>query len=217
MRKKGRAEATIKNTRKALNVLAKHADLHKPEVVKGFIAQLDRKNGYKKNLCFAYDNFVKVYNLQWERPNYFPKIRGVQLSRSGVSFWSIGDVPTTRAISGEDYLVLPLKRHDKNLFLPEMSVHFLIMYLLGMISRYHPKEWGETAEGEKSGEIYVIQKFLETTTRKFPNLILNKLWNRDFVFVSPQLEREKRLDREELERIYEYVSHEMAEEIRRHM
>ena len=71
MQKKGRAEATIKNTRKALNVLAKHADLHKPEVVKGFIAQFDRKNGYKKNLCFAYDNYVKVHNLQWERPNYY--------------------------------------------------------------------------------------------------------------------------------------------------
>lgn len=71
MKKDGKAEATTKFTRKALNFLAKHADLDNPEVVKGFIAQLERKNGYKKNLCFAYDNYVKVCNLQWKRPSYF--------------------------------------------------------------------------------------------------------------------------------------------------
>jgi len=71
MKKNGKAESTITNTRKALCFLAKHANLDNPEVVKGFIAQLDRKNGYKKNLAFAYDNYVKIYNLQWTRPKYF--------------------------------------------------------------------------------------------------------------------------------------------------
>ena len=89
-----------------------------------------------------------------------------------------------------------------------------VLYLLGMISRYRPKEWGEIIEGEKSGEIYIIQKFLETVTRKFPNLILNKLWNRDFVFVTPRLEREKRLDKDELERIYDFVSNKRDNELR---
>jgi hypothetical protein len=163
----------------------------------------------------AVDSEIEKYgNLEKDLPIYFPKISASKHFMSGVSLWPPSDVPTTRAISGEEYLVLPLKRHDKNVFLPEMSVHFLIMYLLGMISRYHPKEWGETVEGEKSGEIYIIQKFLETTTRKFPNLILNKLWNRDFVFVSPQLEGEKQLDHNELERIYEYISEKMSEGMR---
>jgi len=155
----------------------------------------------------------KYRNLARDLATFFPEIEAVQQLESSISLWHPGDVPIIRAVSGEEYLVLPLERHNKNLFLPEMSVHFLIMYLLGMISRYHPKEWGETAEGEKSGEIYIIQKFLETTTRKFPNLILNKLRNRDFFFVSPQLETEKRLDDDQLERIYDYVSRKMTDEI----
>jgi len=163
------------------------------------------------------DSEIEKYeNLAMDLPIYFPEIKTVQRLRDGVTIWYTSKIPTIRAISGEEYVILPLKRHDKNLLLPEMSVHFLIMYLLGMISRYHPKEWGETAEGEKSGEIYVIQKFLETTTRKFPNLILNKLWNRDFAFVSPQLETERRLSKDQMERIYEYVKREMGENLRRH-
>ena len=71
MQKKGKAEATIINIRKSLKFLAKHADLDKPETVKGFIARLDRKNGYKRNLAFAYDVYTKICKLSWDKPSYF--------------------------------------------------------------------------------------------------------------------------------------------------
>jgi len=164
------------------------------------------------------DSEIEKYeNLAEDLKSFFPEIMTVQQVGSGITLWQKENIPTIRAVSGEKYLVMPLERHNQKLFLPEMSVHFLIMYILGMISRYRPKEWGETIEGEKSGEIYIIQKFLETVTRKFPNLILNKLWNRDFVFVTPQVEREKRLDRDEMEQIYDFVSRKMGEDIRRRL
>lgn len=122
--------------------------------------------------------------------------------------------PAIRAVSGEEYLVLPLKKHTKNIAVPEMSAHFLVMYLLGMLSRYHLKEWGEVIKGEKSGEIYIVQKFLESTKRKFPNLILNELQDRNFIFISPKVETEKRLDEDQLDEISEYVSRKIAEDIR---
>ena len=71
LKKKGRADTTIKNVSKALYVLAKQCNLNNPDSVKTFIATLDRKNGYKKALTFAYDNYVKTHGLQWERPNYW--------------------------------------------------------------------------------------------------------------------------------------------------
>jgi len=113
--------------------------------------------------------------------------------------------PKIRSLSGEDFFVLPLRKHNSDVFFPEMSAHYLIMYLLGMASRYYPKEWGEITEGKTSGDIYIIKKFLEVTERKFPNLILNSLRNGEFVFVSPKLEEEQRINDSELERIYEYV------------
>jgi hypothetical protein len=87
-------------------------------------------------------------------------------------------------------------------------------YLFNVHNSGSPKEWGEIIEGEKSGEIYIIQKFLETVTRKFPNLILNTLWNRDFVFITPQIEGDKKLDNDDMERIYGFVMNKMNDELR---
>ena len=56
-------------------------------------------------------------------------------------------------------------------------------------------------EGEESGDIYVIQKFLAVTKRKFPNLILNMLRNRYFLFVSPQYELPKEITDEQKEEL----------------
>jgi hypothetical protein len=124
--------------------------------------------------------------------------------------------PAIRAISGEEYLVLPLEKHKESIVIPEMSTHFLTLYLLGMLSRYQPKEWGRIIKGEESGEIYMVQKFIEVTQRKFPNLILNELRDRDFVFTSPRVETEaeKRLNKDQLDEIYRYVSKKMGDELR---
>jgi len=123
--------------------------------------------------------------------------------------------PTVRAISGEEYIVLPLKKGTLTVIVPEMSLHYLIAYLLGMFSRYHLKEWAELVEGEKSGEIYIIQKFLDTTKRMFPNMILNEMHNRNFLFTSTKIEvEEKRLSREQLKQVYDYVMDEFGRELR---
>lgn len=161
------------------------------------------------------DTEIEKYgNLAEDLRKFFPEIQITQAFGKRVNIF-LGDIPAVLTVSAEEYLVLPLRKHNRDILFPEMSVHFLTAYLLGIISRYHPKEWGETIEGKESGEIYIIQKFLETTTRKFPNLILNKLRNRSFVFVSPQLATQKKLDSEQLEEIYEYVSRKMGEDIGR--
>ena len=71
LQKQGKAKATIKNVDKALTVLANNCDLNKPETVRGFIARLDRKNGYKKQLCYSYNHYVKIHGLTWNKPKYF--------------------------------------------------------------------------------------------------------------------------------------------------
>jgi hypothetical protein len=171
-------------------------------------AVLTKKNENGLNLI---DTELEKYgDLTKDLPQYFPQIKEIVQFDTGLFLWNPQNLPVIRALSGEEYLILPVKKGDKNILLPEMSIHFLILYLLGMVSRYYPKEWGEIIEGKTSGEIYIIRKFLETTTRKFPNLILNKLWDRDFVFFSPQLDKETRLSDAELRRIYDYVEREMS-------
>ena len=55
---------------KALRVIEKHANLDNPETVRTFLATLDRKNGYKRNLCYAYNSHCTIHNLTWNKPTY---------------------------------------------------------------------------------------------------------------------------------------------------
>jgi len=71
LKKKGRADPTIKTYRKALYLLAKNCNLEKPESVRTFLATFERKNGYKKQLVCAYETYVKMYGLTWNKPNYY--------------------------------------------------------------------------------------------------------------------------------------------------
>ena len=127
---------------------------------------------------------------------------------------SAGNLPIVRSLTGEEFAIFALNKNSVDIDLPEMTAQYLAMYLLGMASRYYPKEWGEITEGKTSGDIYAIRKFLEITERKFPNLILNSLWGREFVFLSPKLEEEQRVSASELERINEYVKRKRNDEFR---
>jgi integrase len=70
LKKRGKADATIKSVGKCLDILAKNCNLDKPESVRTFIATFDRSNGYKRQLCFAYDNYAKIHGLTWDKPIY---------------------------------------------------------------------------------------------------------------------------------------------------
>jgi len=70
LKKSGKAPDTIKNINKCLQRLAKSCDLNNPESVLTFVATLDRKNGYKRNLIMAYEHYVKLYGLTWTKPKY---------------------------------------------------------------------------------------------------------------------------------------------------
>jgi integrase len=66
----GKAESTIDTTSKRLTYLGKYTDLNDPLKVSLFIANLSRANSYKANLVKAYQWYVKVYGLDWEKPKY---------------------------------------------------------------------------------------------------------------------------------------------------
>jgi integrase len=75
LKKLGRADVTINNIRKCLYVLDEHADLNNPNEVKAFIANYDRKGGYKRNLVAAYGHYVKQFGLTWTKPIYHQSVK----------------------------------------------------------------------------------------------------------------------------------------------
>ena len=70
MKKNGLSDYSIRFTSKALKFLSKNCNLNDPENVKSFISSLNVSNGYKRNLCIAYNKYVKVNGLSWNMPLY---------------------------------------------------------------------------------------------------------------------------------------------------
>ena len=73
LKKQGYAEHTIKNVGKALNRIQGGCDLSNPDDVKGFIARLDTAESYKRNLCYAYEHYLKMNGLSWEKTKYYAR------------------------------------------------------------------------------------------------------------------------------------------------
>jgi len=79
MKNNGKSDYTIRFTDKALTYLNNHANLKNPEQVKRFIANLQVSNGYKRNLCIAYNKYCKYYKIKWEMPLYKPEAKAIRI------------------------------------------------------------------------------------------------------------------------------------------
>ncbi|MFK4996570.1 YaaC family protein [Bacillus sp. N9] len=65
---------------------------------------------------------------------------------------------------------LPNKLH-KHLELPDMLIHYLLLYNLSMISRYETEWWFEQLKTTPNSDAIFIQTYLDVTERKGPYLI----------------------------------------------
>ena len=74
------------------------------------------------------------------------------------------------------------ERDNLKLVFPALTSHFLLMFLFSSLARYKPKEWTNRISGKYSSEVILIRRFLEVSERRFPNLIINELFNKTFIF-----------------------------------
>jgi len=84
--------------------------------------------------------------------------------------------------AGQKHLRYP---HEGDLVLPEISIHYMIMFVLGMLCRYETERWGEMILTFSSHDTFLINEFLNVSMRKFPNLILDKLCAERNLFYTP--------------------------------
>lgn len=64
----------------------------------------------------------------------------------------------------------------------EIIVYNMLMYILGMLCRYDTELWGDILFSFNSNDLFIIEEFLHLALRKFPNLILNQLFNETIIF-----------------------------------
>jgi hypothetical protein len=87
-----------------------------------------------------------------------------------------------RDFSGQPHLRFP---HEGDLVIPEISVHYMVMFVLGMLCRYETERWGEMILTFASHDTFLINEFLNVSMRKFPNLILDELCQERNIFYTP--------------------------------
>jgi hypothetical protein len=77
----------------------------------------------------------------------------------------------------EEHYSFPLSKGDLFLF-PELLLHYLLLYNLGMIARYETEWWSELIKMMPNEDYPLIQTFLKSTIKKGPYLIYQYLMNK---------------------------------------
>lgn len=72
-------------------------------------------------------------------------------------------------LSGRKFYIL-----DPETYLPEPATHFILLYCLGMLSRYYPDKWMEAIDRDVQITEFT-DSLLNVIYRKFPNLILDQM------------------------------------------
>jgi integrase len=79
MKNNGKSDYSTRFVDKALTYINKHTNLNQPEQTKQFIANIQATDGYKKNLCLAYNKYCKHYQIEWQMPLYKPEAKTIKI------------------------------------------------------------------------------------------------------------------------------------------
>jgi integrase len=71
LKKNGKSDNTIRSVSYSLRKLQANTDLHDPETVKLYIANLKLRNNTKQRLVDSYNYFCQANAIQWTRPKYY--------------------------------------------------------------------------------------------------------------------------------------------------
>jgi hypothetical protein len=101
--------------------------------------------------------------------NAFPKYLGISSPQVGGQYLIKG----LRFFNGENY---------QNHFLSIESLDYIAMYILSICVRYKQVLWGQVISGESSGILSLIELYINSIKRRFPNKILDTFFNEKFVY-----------------------------------
>ena len=76
----GKSADTITSINKSLKLLARNANLNKPQQVLNFTANRNVTNGTKQSLCYAYKKYCEQYQIEAQIPFYQPQAKPIKLA-----------------------------------------------------------------------------------------------------------------------------------------
>jgi hypothetical protein len=84
-----------------------------------------------------------------------------------------------RTSTGESYTM-----QDANVGIPlhPIEVEFVMLFILGSLTRYAPQKWLRNVMFESGDSMFVIEGFINSVVLSFPKMVLEELDNRDYTF-----------------------------------
>lgn len=162
-----------------------------PEIYREFIEMFDRdllyliplekiiadyETNFKSNLnvLSSHDIQEKLKNIKYYNENYLR----TRESNDGSIIFSLkinGTSLVKQSYFGEYYFPVAHMKKNKLINYDPFIYQYMILYSLGTLCRYHPSVWNPFVRLDASGEVNLIEKFLVTVRRYFPNYILDKI------------------------------------------
>jgi len=129
MKNNARSEYSIKFVDKALTCISQHANLNEPEQVKQFIANKNVSNGYKRNLCIAYNKYCKYYQIKWQMPLYKTEAKMIKIptnEKLEMLIASAGRILSIKLTISKETGLRPIELH--NLKVKDIDIEQKLIY-----------------------------------------------------------------------------------------
>ena len=84
--------------------------------------------------------------------------------------------------TGQPFLSIGHKKKNNDVVLPYFLYLFIVLFSFGTLCRYHPEKWNPFVQNDNTGEKNLIEKFIHISRRQLPNLMLNIIFKKEFLF-----------------------------------
>ena len=169
--------------------------------------------GEEENYCIPLDSIItedgaleKAYFQNTSRESIsdcFSRVPNFSKSYLNPSFSEQGEVTVVvlrhkylqdpihyTSITGQSYLLLGHNNRSNNILLPQWIYMYIALYGTASLCRYSPQIWNPFIRLDERGEKLLIEKFLETSRRKLPNIILSIIEKCEYSFENKKYEPE---------------------------
>lgn len=110
-------------------------------------------------------------------------------SKKDIKLTDFNDFYNYNAVVGGRYFVLQTAFEFDNksckVLLPQLLLDYINFFVLSEQVRYHQDNWNKMLNGENNAIISILKIYVECVKRRFPNFILNHLFEEDFSYGSP--------------------------------
>lgn len=133
---------------------------------------------------------IKCLKTQYEKSNMHSSESIIQYkTKKKCSLEQFNILYNYSSSQGGRYFV-PEIQYEKNnqkrkVLLPQVLLDYINFFILSEQVRYHQDNWYKILKGQNKAIISILKMYIEITKRRFPNFVLDELFNETFSYGSP--------------------------------